>query len=258
METKTLGFIGGGRITKIFLQVISNNRSEYKALVVYDSNPGTLAQLKLLFPMIVIAASAREAASQDVVFIALHPPVIPETLELTGNSFKSDAMVISLAPKITIRNIASKLLHVPNIARLIPNATSYVNEGYNPVCFAETFSGIKKDALLRILRRMGHTFEVEEPKLESYAVISAMLPTYFWFQMRELVDIGCQVGLTEQESSNAVRDSMIAAIRTYFYSGLKPDEVMDLIPVKPIGDFEEQITQIYKERLITLYQKIKP
>ncbi|MEI6748894.1 MAG: hypothetical protein WCM93_07015 [Bacteroidota bacterium] len=112
--------------------------------------------------------------------------------------------------------------------------------------------------MLSIFRRMGRTFEVAEQKLESYAVMSAMLPTYFWFQWKELVDIGSQIGLTAEESQNTVRDTLLAAIRTYFYSGLQPDQVIDLIPVKPIGEHEAQIKSFYHEKLIPLFEKLNP
>lgn len=258
MKTKSLGFIGGGRITKIMLQVIVNNKTEYKAIVVYDTNPEVLTTLKKQFPGITVADSNFEPAQQDMVFIALHPPVIMETLDLVKDQFKSGSIVISLAPKISIAKIASKLTHIKNIARLIPNATSIINEGYNPVCFSEAMSDWKKQTMLSILRRMGHTFEVPEHKLESYAIMSAMLPTYFWFQWKELVDLGSKIGLTQDESLNSVRDTMLAALRTYFYSGLTPDEVIDLVPVKPIGDSEAQIKAIYNDKLIPLFEKIKP
>ncbi len=253
----TLGFIGGGRITKIMLQVIANNKTEYKALVVYDTNMEVVAALKSQFPAITVAGSAPEAAEQDMVFIALHPPAILETLELVKDQFKAGSIVISLAPKISIANIAAKLPNVKNIVRLIPNATSIVNEGYNPVCFAPAMSDWKKQTMLTIFRRMGHTFEVPEHKLESYAIMSAMLPTYFWFQWKELIEIGCHIGLTEDESRNSVRDTMLAALRTYFYSDLTPDEVIDLIPVKPIGENESQIKAIYNDKLVSLFEKIK-
>ena len=258
MKTKSLGFIGGGRITKVMLQAIVNNKTEYKAIVVYDVNPDVSAALKNQFSGIHLADSASEAAKQDMVFLALHPPVIMDTLELVKDHFKPGSILISLAPKITIEKIASKLTNVKNIVRLIPNATSIINEGYNPVCFSEQMSEWKKESLLSIFRRMGHTFEVPEQKLESYAVMSAMLPTYFWFQWKELTDIGIQIGLTGEESQNTVRDTLLAAIRTYFYSGLQPDQIIDLIPVKPIGEHEEQIKAIYQDKLIPLFGKIKP
>jgi len=258
MKTKSLGFIGGGRITKVILQAIANNKTEYKAIVVYDINIEVLAALKSQFPGIVLADSAHEAANQDIVFIALHPPVIMDTIELIKDHFKTGKIMISLAPKITIEKIASKLENFKNIVRLIPNASSIINEGYNPVCFSDKMSENKKQIMLRIFRRMGRTFEVPEQKLESYAIMSAMLPTYFWFQWKELIALGTQIGLTEDESNNSVRDTMLAALRTYFYSGLTPDEVIDLIPIKPIGDYEVQIKAIYYDKLLPLFGKIKP
>jgi len=258
MKTKSLGFIGAGRITKIMLQVIANNKTEYKAIVVFDINTDILVALKSQFPGIVAANSSAEAAQQDIVFLALHPPVIMDTLEQLKNQFKTGCVVVSLAPKISIQKIASKLKTIKNIVRLIPNATSIINEGYNPVCFSNEMSDSKKLSMLSIFRRMGHTFEVPEQKLESYAIMSAMLPTYFWFQWKELIRIGSQIGLTEDESRNSVRDTMLAALRTYFYSGLQPDEVIDLIPVKPIGEYEPQIKDIYTDKLIPMFEKLKP
>ncbi|MCK7472275.1 MAG: hypothetical protein MZU95_17090 [Desulfomicrobium escambiense] len=87
---------------------------------------------------------------------------------------------------------------VKNIARLIPNATSYINDGFNPVCFSSEFEHKEKDFIFDLLKNCGHTFEVAEEKLESYAIVSAMLPTYFWFQWNYLEEIGVKTGLTKQ------------------------------------------------------------
>jgi pyrroline-5-carboxylate reductase len=43
-----------------------------------------------------------------------------------------------------------------------------------------------------------------------------------------------------------------------YKSGLTTNEVIDLIPVKPIGQHEPQIADIYKTKLIGLFEKIKP
>jgi pyrroline-5-carboxylate reductase len=43
-----------------------------------------------------------------------------------------------------------------------------------------------------------------------------------------------------------------------FKSGLTIQDVMDLIPVKPIGEHEVQIAEIYRTKLIGLFEKIKP
>ena len=63
------------------------------------------ARLKNIYPFIEVD-NASVAAAQDIVFISLHPPVIMDTLELLKNDFKSNATVISLAPKINISKIS--------------------------------------------------------------------------------------------------------------------------------------------------------
>jgi pyrroline-5-carboxylate reductase len=253
----SIGFIGGGRVTRILLQGFKNKNVKFGKIVVTDTNPDILANLKNQFPE-VESSDAATTARQDIVFISLHPPVVMDTLELIKNEVKADAIVISLAPKINMPKLSMKLSHVKNLARLIPNATSYINEGYNPVTFAQGFEPKAKKDMLDLLSSLGTTFEVSEEKLESYAIMSAMLPTYFWFQWKELVEIGQKIGLSEEESNDSINETLIASLKLMYKSDLTSNAVMDLIPVKPIGEHETQITEIYRNKLIGLFEKIKP
>lgn len=253
----SLGFIGGGRITKIFLKALSNKKVEFQPVVVFEPNADVMAALKQQFPDIVAALSPEQAAQQAIVFIALHPPVIMDTLSKIAGAVSSKAVVVSLAPKITIEKMASQL-KTKNIVRLIPNATSYINEGYNPVSFSASLGENEKSQIMQLLGLLGNTFEVAESKLEAYALLSAMLPTYFWFQWDELNAIGQKLGLTETECRESIDQTMKASLNTFYHSGLQPDEVMNLIPVKPIGENEAQIKAVYQDKLVGLWEKIKP
>lgn len=257
MKTKSLGFIGGGRVTRILLQGFKNKNVKFGKVVVVDTNPEVITNLKKQFPEIE-SADANGAAGQDIVFISLHPPVIMDALELIRGDVKSDSVVISLAPKINLPKLTTKLGHVTNIARLIPNATSYVNEGFNPVTFSATFDKTNKQETLELLKVLGHTFEVSEEKLESYAIMSAMLPTYFWFQWKALAEIGAKIGLSEKEAKESINKTIVASLDLMYRSDLTPQQVIDLIPVKPIGEHEPQIVEIYNVKLVGLFEKIKP
>jgi len=179
-----------------------------------------------------------------------------EILEKAKDRVNPGACMISLAPKITIEKISAKLNGLKNVARLIPNATSVINKGYNPVSFSNEFSNTKE--VMEVLSLLGETFVVEEQKLEAYAIISAMMPTYFWFQWQELQQIGVKIGLNENESSETIEKTLIAAIDTLYHSGLTYQDVVDLIPVKPISASEPQIKEIFSMTLGSLYEKIKP
>lgn len=256
MKTSPIGFIGGGRITKIFLTAFSNKSRDFEKIIVYDTNAEVLEQLKGQFQNIE-TGTLKMAASLPTVVLALHPPHIISTLEAISEIVSEDTQVISLAPKITIEQIASKL-DTKKIARMIPNATSYINEGFNPVTFSAGFPAGEKYDLLGLFSNLGHTFEVNEQLLEPYAIISAMLPTYFWFQWQEILEIGSQIGLTPHESSEALVKTLESSINLMFKSGLNRTEVMDLIPVRPLEENEGEIKAIYRKKLLGLYEKIKP
>ena len=257
MKTKTLGFVGGGRITRILLQAFKNKYVSFDSIVVYDHNPETAAGLREKFPDILISGP-EDAASQEIVMIALHPPAIMEMLEQIRSFISAETTFVSLAPKITIGKISEKLGNLNRIVRLIPNATSIINEGYNPVCFSTGIQEADKQSLMQLLGVLGNTFEVEESKLEAYAIISAMAPTYFWFQWKKLCDIGESIGLDREASEQAVSRTLRASLNTMFGSGLSWEEVADLIPVKPIADHEQEIMNMFEQKLVGLHHKISP
>lgn len=252
---KTIGFIGGGRITKIFLNAFKNKNLQFKNIVVFDTNTETTSKLSILFPEIEIS-DLGTTASQEIVFIALHPPVIMETLEKIAENVSDKSTIISLAPKIKISNFSGKLTAVKKFVRLIPNATSFINEGYNPICFSQGFPSEDKKHILELLSVLGNTFEASEQKMEGYAIISAMAPTYFWFQWKKLISLAMEMGFDKDEAQNTICNTMKAALDTMFHSDLSYEEVIDLIPVKPIGENEKDIESIFDQKLKGLYSKL--
>jgi pyrroline-5-carboxylate reductase len=257
MKTQTLGFIGGGRVTKIILQALKNKKVEFESILIYEPNDETAVGLKKSFPEITSSSTLQEAVGQDIVFLAVHPPVMMETLEAIKDTVSVDTTVISLAPKIPIAKM-EEILPSKRIMRMIPNATSYINKGYNPVTFNSAFTREEKTVMMKILKKAGKTKEVEEEMLEGYAIVSAMLPTYFWFQWKKMEEIAVKMGFSEAEAKKVIGDTLKRSMKLYYKSELSPEEVIDLIPVKPIGEHEGEIEEILETKLLGLYQKIKP
>ena len=257
MKTKTIGFIGGGRITKILLQACMNKSVQFENVKVFDPNQETLNALQASFPEIVQAESAKEAAGQEIVVLAVHPPVMGETLGTIKDDISESTLVLSLAPKVTIEKIAG-VLGTNNIVRMIPNATSYINKGFNPMAFHPGMDKKERKQFKKQFKSLGKNFEVEESKLEGYAIVSAMLPTYFWFQWEEMQKVALQTGLGEKEAKRALKNTLKKSISLFFDSKLTAEEVMDLIPVKPIGENEQEIREILDSKLMGLFNKIKP
>jgi len=258
MTNKTIGFIGGGRITRIFLEGWKRAGQLPGKVVVSDCNAEALVKLKARFPSVETAALSSVAAAQDIVILAVHPPVMAEVVAGIKGSLKPGALVVSLAPKFTISKLTELLGGFGRLARVIPNAPSVVNFGFNPVAFGAALTPEDKAELTGLLGLLGECPEVAEEKLEAYAVLSAQGPTFLWFQLQALREVVAEFGLSEAEIAPALKRMVCGTTRTLLESGLTPAEVMDLIPVKPLAEMESQVTEMYRTRLPAIYQKIKP
>jgi pyrroline-5-carboxylate reductase len=258
MHHKTIGFIGGGRITRIFLEGLTRAQKLPASITVSDPNAESLAKLKTRFPTIAISSDNASAAARELVFLAVPPPAVTEAMGQVKGSLRPEALLVSLAPKCTLAKLADLLAGFGRLARMIPNAPSVVGAGFNPIAFAPALTAQDRAEITVLLGPLGDCPEVAEEKLEAYAVVSAMGPTYLWFQLQALRELAAAFGLSEAEVVPAMKRMVCGTARTLLESGLSPAEVMDLIPVKPLADMEPQVTEMYRTRLPGIYQKIKP
>lgn len=255
---ESIGCIGGGRIVRILLHGWSEAGLLPADIIVSDPNKGALDLIAKEFPGVrVVQDDNSLAAGQDLVLIAVHPPDAGKVLGAIAPALKPGATVISLMPKLTIAQLSGMLGGFARIVRMIPNTPSMVLSGYTPVTFSEGVAPADRAMVGTLLESLGHYFEVPEQDLEAYAVISAMGPTYLWFQLYELEQIAVSFGLSPERAADAVRKMAEGTVQTMMWSDLTPGQVMDLVPVRPLGEDEPAIREMYRRRLPTLYQKLK-
>ncbi len=258
MLNKELGFIGGGRATRIILGGLKRADMMPRHVVVSDRDDGVLRGLKKAFPEITPSRNdnSTAATARDFVFISLHPPVFRAEADKIRAGLKPSAIVVSFMATVTIEEIKGLLGGHGKILRTTPNAPSMVNAGYNPVAFGPGLGESEKKGVFKVMSILGRCPVVAEEKLESYAIITAMGPTYLWFQLYEMERLAREFGLTPDEAGDAVSAMAIGAVKTMGQSNLTPDEVMDLVPIRPMGDVEDAIKEMYRARLRALNARL--
>jgi pyrroline-5-carboxylate reductase len=252
-----VGFVGGGRVVRIMLGGWKRANRSLPKVVVSEIDAGTRERLQGEFPSIVVTPDNREAARQSLVLFALHPPAFPDALGEIKSSLAPGAILVSLAPKWTMGRISGLLGGFNRLARVIPNAGSVVNKGYNPLSFSEPLSPEDRAQVLSLFSPLGASPEVAEDTLEAYAIVAAMGPTYLWYQLYQLIDLGCEFGLTREAATAAVVAMMDGAAGTMAAAGLAPEGVMDLIPVKPLAAMEPTVKEAYASTLGALHKKLR-
>ena len=252
---KSIGFIGAGRVAHIMLGGWQKANTRLGSVRVYDPSPEALDALKKAFPAIEVASEA-EAAGQSLVFLAVHPPMMEALLARIAPVLKSDAVVVSLAPRVRFPALQAKLGGFSRVARMNPNAPSIVGAGFNPVSFASGLPSDARAALLALMAPLGDSPEVDDALIEVCAVISAMGPTYFWFQFETIRQLAGEFGMSPELAQDAVRRMLHGAVETLFDGSLPPERVMDLVPVKPLAPDEAAIIGMLRDRVGAIHAKL--
>lgn len=251
----SIGIIGAGRIAHILLGGWKHTATALPPIRVYDVSDEALSKLKTVYPQVQIS-TLEETSHSDLMLLGVHPPVLADLLSQIRPFLRPDAVVCSLAPKLRLPQLQTQLGGFSRLARMNPNATSIIGQGFNPLVFADQLPEEYRQQLRTLFAPLGHLPEVADEQLESYAVISAMGPTYFWFQFHALEQLAESFGLARHEARQAIATMLHGAVDTLLASELPPSEVMDLVPVRPLADDEETITNLLATRLQAMHNKL--
>jgi pyrroline-5-carboxylate reductase len=251
-----VAFIGGGRVARILVGGWQRASALPSPVVAHEPDDAAFQALAAVAPG-VRRASIEEAAAGPIVFLALHPPAMAAAFPAVRAALAPDTVLVSLAPKVTLAALSAGA-GTSRVARVIPNAPSILGQGYNPVAFGAGLDAAARASVSGLLAPLGEAPEVDEAHLEAYAILSGMGPTYFWFQWQTLREIAAGMGLPRPAADAALRSTIAGALAVLLDSGLTPEAVIDLVPVKPLAAAESAIAAAYWEALPALYAKIRP
>ncbi len=123
-----------------------------------------------------------------------------------------------------------------------------MGKGFNPITFSSSLTEQDRDDLVELMSSLGETPVVAEETLEIYAILTAMGPTYLWPQLYELQSLAQSFGLSPEAASAGLAAMVQGTLATMTEASLNPNEVQDLIPVKPLGDLQPSLLEAYRTK----------
>jgi len=113
-----------------------------------------------------------------------------------------------------------------------------------------------REQFLALVKPLGQSPQVVENLLETYAVISAMGPTYFGFQFAEVEALARSFGLDDAAARQALRAMLIGTADLLFASDVPQEKALDLVPVRPMAEHESEIKGMLQTQLGAIYAKL--
>lgn len=255
MKVKTIGFVGSGRAAAFMIDGLIRSGNDY-SFVAMDANPAVSAARARSRPGTRDAGDDYAAAgAADVVFVALHPQAMQAGCEALARTLSEKAIVVSLAPKANLAAL-SAWLGTKKIIRYLPNAATGAGKGYNPVAYGSALDEAERETARELLAPLGDMPEVEERDIETYAVLSAMGPTYLWPLLDEMIQSGVAYGLDAGESARLVSRMAVACAEMIETSGKDYAARMDMIPSKPMADIEADLRGMFRSKLDAIHAKL--
>lgn len=221
------------------------------AIFVVEPDESALALLRDVAPE-VETVSIADLTACELVFLAVHPPALEGVLQELAGVLSPEAVVVSLAPKFKTGAIRD-VLGTDRIVRMIPNAPSVIGVGFNPVFFSGGIDRQTRRELEELFAPWGEQPEVAEESLEAYAIVTAMGPTYFWYEIQKLRELAISFGLEQTAADDAVRGMLDGAVRCLLAKG---PSAMDLIPVRPLEELEPTVTSAFETKLTGTFEKL--
>lgn len=255
MIGKEMGFIGGGRIVAAFLQRLSVCCWPLEGLRVSDTDVTARTTLLSRFPDIEVGDDNCEAAKRRFVIIALHHDDMPRVLPAVAPVLTPDSVVISLAPFHCFARMKVLLGDCSRLVRVAPSAPSLVGAGYNPVSYSAEVPTDIREEIESWLAHFGAHPIVDERSLDAYSVLTALGPTYFWFQWQTLRELGRSFGLCPAETDAGISAMLDGARRMMFDAGLSPEALREVISMAPLAEAECQIVNAFRTRLTALFRR---
>ena len=256
MSITRIGFIGSGRVTAFMIEGLRRGSKDL-SISVMDANPSVSESLARSVAGVNDSGSSYDAVGKaDVLFIALHPQNMQAGCEAVAPFLGKNTLVISLAPKATIHAL-SAWLGTDRIVRYLPNAATSEGKGYNPVAWGASLDDAARAFARELLSPLGDMPEVEESGIETYAVLSAMGPTYLWPLLDEMIASGMRYGLPADESARLVSRMAVACAAMVETSGKDYATRMNMIPSKPMADIEGDLRGLFRAKLDAIHAKLK-
>ncbi len=243
MNTKKIGFIGGGNMATSLINGLLVSGQMPNQLWVSDTNEETLQSLSANLKVNISNNNVDIVNETDVVVLAVKPQVLQVAAEeIAGKaSANKNILFVSIAAGISQDSLSAWLGEGVAIVRCMPNTPALVRTGATALHANVNVNDEQKDLAENILRSVGISLWVNhESELDAVTAVSGSGPAYYFLLMEAMERAALELGLDEETARLLIQQTALGAAKIALESDESPSQLRQRV-TSPGGTTEQAI-----------------
>ena len=241
MNTKKIGFIGGGNMASSLIKGLIASGHPPNQLWVSDANPETLQSLQARLH-INTSTNNTLVNEVDVIVLAVKPQVLRGVSEQIADALVGrDVLLVSIAAGVTQDSLSEWLGEKTAVVRCMPNTPALVQTGATGLHANKQVTEEQKDLAENILRSVGIALWVEhESELDAVTAVSGSGPAYYFLLMEAMEHAALELGLSEHTARLLIQQTALGASKIALESDESSGQLRQRV-TSPGGTTEQAI-----------------
>jgi len=256
MNTKTIGFIGGGNMATSLIRGLIASGHSPQQIWVSDTAPATLQAHADQLHVNISTSNETIVNEVEVVVLAVKPQTLRDVAQQIAPSLKQkNVLVVSIAAGISQQSLSQWLGNDVAVVRCMPNTPALVQTGATALHANANVDGEQKDLAENILRAVGLTLWVsDETQLDAVTAVSGSGPAYFFLLMEAMEKAGIELGLDEHSARLLIQQTALGAAKIALESSESPAQLRARV-TSPGGTTQQAIETFTQNGFVELVAK---
>ena len=232
MIKETVGFIGGGNMTRAIAAGLLDKDFDAARLAIAEPLDSQRELLKELLPGIFSSKdNAEVVARSQCLVLAVKPQVIAAVCKDLASAVQlAKPLVISIAAGPRIDDIDTWLGGGNAVVRVMPNQPALLGKGISGIYGNDKVSAAQMAVATEILSAVGPVVTVpNEVDIDAVTAVSGSGPAYFYLLIDLIAKTGIELGLDETASNQLALETALGAATLAKQSGESMDTLISRV-----------------------------
>jgi len=229
MQTKRLGFIGGGNMAEALVKgLIHAKVVPPQGIVVSDVDDARLAHVAKAHGVRTTRDNHELVRGSDVIVLSVKPQVIDKVLALIGGDVTSKQLVISVAAGVPIAALEARLPDGTHVVRAMPNTPATVQAARRrspPGHTRPTRTSTSRALCSKPSAASSHSTR----RCSTRSRLSGSGPAYVMLMIEALADGGVKVGLHRDTALLLAAQTVYGSAKLLLDTGEHPGRLKDMV-----------------------------